>query len=479
MLWHGRLGHPGSIMLRLITKNLSGHPLKNLKILTNDEFSCDACYQGKMITRPSPMKVGIESPAFLERIHGDICGPIHPPSGLFRYFMVLIDASSRWSHVCLLSSRNLAFAKLLAQIIQLRAQFPDYPIKAIRLDNAGEFSSQDFDDYCLSVGIKVEHPVAYVHTQNGLAESFIKRLQLIARPLLMKTKLSTTAWGHAILHATSLIRLRPTHYNKYSLPQLVFGHEPNIVHLRIFGCAIYVPVAPPQRSKMGPQRRIGIYVGFESLSIIRYLEPLTGDLFTARFADCRFGETNFPQLGGEKKEIKREIMWKISSLSHFDPRTPICNQEVQKIIHLQNIANQMSGAFTDLKRITKSHIPAENVSIRIDVPVGPSTSMRDSEPKARLKRGRPLGSKDRNPRKRKSTNDQNDTMKGSPEETQNLISSEIPEETNEPEAHVSEELLISSIGDGINLNRSEIVVDNIFAYNVALNIMQDSEDLEP
>ena len=95
--------------------------------------------------------------------------------------MVLIDASSRWSHVCLLLSRNLVFAKLLAQMIRLRAQYPDYPIKTVRLDNAGEFTSQAFDAYCVSVGIKVEHPVAYVHTQNGLAESFIKRLQLIAR----------------------------------------------------------------------------------------------------------------------------------------------------------------------------------------------------------------------------------------------------------------------------------------------------------
>ena len=54
------------------------------------------------------MKVKIEFPTFLESIHEDICGPIHPPSGSFRYFMVLIDVSSRWSHVCLLSSRNLA-----------------------------------------------------------------------------------------------------------------------------------------------------------------------------------------------------------------------------------------------------------------------------------------------------------------------------------------------------------------------------------
>ncbi|XP_070032071.1 uncharacterized protein [Nicotiana tomentosiformis] len=67
---------------------------------TNAENACYRCggkgnRSRKMITRPSPMKVGIESPAFLKRIHGDICGPIHPPSGLFRYFMVLIDASSR------------------------------------------------------------------------------------------------------------------------------------------------------------------------------------------------------------------------------------------------------------------------------------------------------------------------------------------------------------------------------------------------
>ena len=51
---------------------------------------------------------------------------------------------------------------------------------------------------------------------------------------------------------------------------------------------------------MGPQRRLGIYVDFNSPSIIRYLEPLTGDVFTARFADCHFNEHVFPLLGGEK-----------------------------------------------------------------------------------------------------------------------------------------------------------------------------------
>ena len=190
-------------MMRRIVQNSTGHPLTSRQILVTDGYNCAACSKGKLIIRPSFTKVTFESPAFLERVQGDICGSIHPPSGPFRYFMVLIDASTRWSHVCLLSSRNVAFARLLAQIIRLRAQFPDHPIKTIRLANTGEFSSQTFLDYCMSIGIDVQHPVAHVHSQNGLAESFIKRLQLIARPLLLKTKLPLLAWGHAIIHAAN------------------------------------------------------------------------------------------------------------------------------------------------------------------------------------------------------------------------------------------------------------------------------------
>ena len=94
--------------------------------------------------------------------------------------MVLIDASTRWSHVCLISTHNVAFARFLTQIIKLRAQFSDYTIKTIRLDNASEFTSRKFIDYCMLVGINVEHHVAHTHTQNGLTKSLIKRLQLIA-----------------------------------------------------------------------------------------------------------------------------------------------------------------------------------------------------------------------------------------------------------------------------------------------------------
>jgi len=97
-------------MMWWIIKSSHGYPLKNLEILLPSKNSCIACSQGKLITKPSSSKVVIESLFFHKRIQGDIyCS----------YFIILIDASSKWSHVCLLSSQNVAFAILIAHIIIL------------------------------------------------------------------------------------------------------------------------------------------------------------------------------------------------------------------------------------------------------------------------------------------------------------------------------------------------------------------------
>ena len=91
------------------------------------------------------------------------------------------------------------------------------------------------------------------------------------------------------------------------------------------------------------------------------------------------------------------------SLSHLDPRTRRCELEVQKIIHLQNIANQLSDTFIDPKRVTKSNILAANTTIQIDIPEGQPISAKESKP--HLKCGRPISSKDKNLRTRKGVID--------------------------------------------------------------------------
>ena len=155
---------------------------------------------------------------------------------------------------------------------------------------------------------------------------------------------------------------------------------------------------------MGAQRLSGMYIGFDSPSIIKYLEPLTGDVFRARFADCHFDEVNFPSLGGDKlpKEERREIIWNASSMSHLDLHTAQCDKEVQRITHLQKIASQLPDAFTDTTEVTKSYIPATNTPARINIPIGKTAIMAANESSmTRLKHGQPLGSKDLIPWKRK------------------------------------------------------------------------------
>ena len=154
---------------------------------------------------------------------------------------------------------------------------------------------------------------------------------------------------------------------------------------------------------MGPQCRLGIYVGFDSPSIIRYLEPLTGDVFKAHFEDCHFNETVFLPLGGEKSlpKARQEINWNVSMLSNFDPRTNQCELEVQRIIHLQGIANQLLDVFTDSKKIVKSYILASNILAQIEASEGKLINIIANESKARLKHERPVGAKDKIPRRRK------------------------------------------------------------------------------
>jgi hypothetical protein len=121
---------------------------------------------------------------------------------------------------------------------------------------------------------------------------------------------------------------------------------------------------------MGPHRNLGIYVGYHSPSIIKYLETLTKDLFTARYADCIFNEDHFSALGGDYRYHSecQEINWDDKSILSSDSRTKETELQVQKIINLQNIANNLPYAFTDYKGVTKSWNPTVNAPERVEVP---------------------------------------------------------------------------------------------------------------
>ena len=215
--------------------------------------------------------------------------------------MVLIDILTRWSHFSLFSNHGVAFDRFLVQIIRLKVQFLDFPIK--KLDLITPMNLHQFPNFYIKKLNLIMLVNLHLKSLNGLAEFLTKRLQLIAKQLILRSNLPFSCWGHAILHAASLICIPPSSYHTYSPSQLVFSQQINFSHLKICGCVVYVLIAPVQRNKTGLQQRIRIYVGFQSPSTIRYVKPLIGDIFTTWFTNCHFGEQVFPLSGGTKTQI--------------------------------------------------------------------------------------------------------------------------------------------------------------------------------
>jgi hypothetical protein len=82
-------------MMRKIIGNSIGHKLNTSKFPKPSDFVCTTCVTGKLILRPSYLKIKAEPLQFLERIQRDICGPIiHQPDHLgtsWYLFMHLLD----------------------------------------------------------------------------------------------------------------------------------------------------------------------------------------------------------------------------------------------------------------------------------------------------------------------------------------------------------------------------------------------------
>ena len=129
----------------------------------------------------------------------------------------------------------------------------------------------------------------------------------------------------------------------------------------------------------------------------------------------------------------------------------------------------MPCAFTYVKTVTKSHIPDVNVPSKIKLPDEVNKIMLVNESKARQKRGRPIGSKDKNARKTRKLDKQAGTSYDIiSEEMELIIEGTASKDDQTPESEDNEEISINYIISGKRWNRKEMVMDEIFAYATTL-----------
>ncbi|TPX47663.1 hypothetical protein SeLEV6574_g02523 [Synchytrium endobioticum] len=157
--------------------------------------------------------------------------------------------------------------------------------------------NKKFQQSCDANGIELQYSIPYEHQTNGVAEAYVKKINTVARALLTGCSLPNEAWGLAFIHANTLVANWPHATLGYKSPfEIFYGNKPSIAYLRTFVCAVYITTPKERRTKFGPRAKKYIYVGYQSASIIRALDPTNGRIIYARYLHCTFDESSFPSL---------------------------------------------------------------------------------------------------------------------------------------------------------------------------------------
>ena len=164
------------------------------KISTVKGSKCQVCVQAKQ-PRKSHKTAEARDLAPLELIHSDLCemnGVL--TKGGKRYFMTLIDDSTRYCYVYLLKSKDEAFAFFKNYKAEAENQL-DRKIKRLRYDRGGEYFSNEFDLFCAEHGIIHERTPPYSPQSNGVAERKNQTLTDMVNTMLDTSGLSKEWWG--------------------------------------------------------------------------------------------------------------------------------------------------------------------------------------------------------------------------------------------------------------------------------------------
>jgi len=109
---------------------------------------------------------------------------------------LFIDDFSRMVWLGLMKHKDEAFKKFKS-FKALAESKSDHKIKCLRSDRGGEFTSNEFFDFCEEHGIRMEFSTARTPQQNGVVERMNKTVQQMARAMLDESGTLATFWDEA------------------------------------------------------------------------------------------------------------------------------------------------------------------------------------------------------------------------------------------------------------------------------------------
>ncbi|GKB79400.1 zinc finger, CCHC-type containing protein [Tanacetum coccineum] len=286
-LWHARLGHLNFESLRSMAQRDLVHGIPTIKHTTQ---VCDVCLIGKHSRAPFPKKAKARSTSPLDLVYGDLCGPITPPtpSGK-KYIFLLVDDYSRYMWAYFLKSKDQAFDTFKEYKKSTENELRT-TLKMLRTDRGGEFTSNEFTQYCKENGIARQLTAPYSPQQNGVVERRNRTIMSTTRCMMKATNMPQIFWAEAVRHAIYILSSVPTKVLEDITPyEAIKQRKPNLENLRVFGCIAYAKVPSQHLTKLDDRSTKMVYLGNEQGSkAYRLFDPTTQRICVSR--DVKFKE---------------------------------------------------------------------------------------------------------------------------------------------------------------------------------------------
>jgi len=137
------------------------------------------------------------------------------------------------------------------------------PILAFQTDNVKEFDNKAFRSFLAAHGIVLRLSCPFTSQQNGHAERILRTLNDSVRTMLIHASMPPSFWPDALHTATHLLNRRPCTSRSHATPfLLLFGHEPEYSHLRVFGCQCFPNTTATTPHKLEPRSRPCVFLGY-------------------------------------------------------------------------------------------------------------------------------------------------------------------------------------------------------------------------
>jgi hypothetical protein len=117
------------------------------------------------------------------------------------------------------------------------------------------------------VGIKRELTTPYNPQQNNVAERKNTTIMEAVKTMIHDQDLPMCLWAKATMVAVYVQnRLSHSALGFKTSEEMFIGKKPEVSHLKIFGCPVFIHISKEKRNKLEPSGKKGIFVGYCEVS---------------------------------------------------------------------------------------------------------------------------------------------------------------------------------------------------------------------